>query len=1141
MVSITRKLPACHRQATESPPKQVSATPFMTCADVPVLRSRRPSSLRRCNTDRLDSDRWVDSIREGFGPVRFMAVRAAKNVMAPSAEPKAGLLVLVDVKWSSWRGPMYNPGTAHPWKRHFEMLGTLLRRADGTIDANLRHEAVDRERLDKRLEELGNRDRRLVQPIVDMTEGLDIAWRTGSAAGDELRLMRDGLARCDELLNTLQIEDEQLIASLLNLFTCRVYLRGEQLARLHGSESGYSGGPGIACLDFRFQWHGNNYWLYAYLSLWSGEPASNELSPSPAKPPDTWKPVDLPGLRKAFEKISNAFSRECLYRYFPPVDITVNGQEHLPPRFWVVSALDADRAFRTDEEQALDGFCEVLLDAAKEGEGVADGLLAPLAPMATGPDARPLAAKYTRVLRRFLPGTEVPAYLIVPNPDASPIRREAAVDRVIRGLTDIETGMAAELFDQTTDLETDETLIEVYRSVQRRAAVLWDQLAMFLPDAKGTTQLDRVHRLIQLIHLILLQGIADLDWVLAQTESAAAVVTEERHQVRDRFDKQFTERPVGPTTVLEGVLTSGYLSSTERVAERTSEAGTRVRGAYQSLIDGIGGAYDDRRVRHTDQIGLFAVLVAVGLAGIGLLTETYSLVLADRSLLMSGSILVALVLVFGALSWAMWIKWFRNIGEVATLEFTPRYQRLRAYLSNCRTDRLTRIRERELQDVRRRLAEPGADIDLIWQQYYASWDRLDSDLTLQLAALLDSFELAGPSAGLLDLSDVLAGIERWLQVGMLVSERPRSFSGFPLPRLMLLYRLYPILRSEMEAGGRAPGRLVADSDMFVGLRVHCNAKYQHIGLLTRWGRHAIRLDAHGRPARSAMAFRADIAGRLGIRAGMTSEEWDEALERMRIDEEPTRDEHPDDQHRAPRPGLDAAGLAEVEASFLRRYHVRLRGGLGRSRSVVALVRVKRPARQWVGRAIGRRAHRGVVRARWNPRRHLERWPGLPGHDAARANGQAGREGRQRTSRLPGLVPVRARRARGVRPRRAHRGISGGAQGVRTRPSGPRGVPRRIDGPRGARRRAGQGRADGAPDPDARARQGVRSAAHDLRAGAAADIGRRRRRRHRLLVACRPGVRLNPTAALLTGRDLACALRERHPERVSDRDQEDDHC
>jgi len=42
---------------------------------------------------------------------------------------------------------------------------------------------------------------------------------------------------------------------------------------------------------------------------------------------------------------------------------------------------------------------------------------------------------------------------------------------------------------------------------------------------------------------------------------------------------------------------------------------------------------------------------------------------------------------------------------------------------------------------------------------------------------------------------------------------------------MLLYRLYPIIGSELKARGDIDQKLVADSDLFVGLRLRCTARY----------------------------------------------------------------------------------------------------------------------------------------------------------------------------------------------------------------------------------------------------------------------------------------------------------------------------
>ena len=40
--------------------------------------------------------------------------------------PNGRLLVLVDVKWTSWRGRIHSPGTADPSRQHKEFLQSLL-------------------------------------------------------------------------------------------------------------------------------------------------------------------------------------------------------------------------------------------------------------------------------------------------------------------------------------------------------------------------------------------------------------------------------------------------------------------------------------------------------------------------------------------------------------------------------------------------------------------------------------------------------------------------------------------------------------------------------------------------------------------------------------------------------------------------------------------------------------------------------------------------------------------------------------------------------------------------------------------------------------------------------------------------------
>jgi hypothetical protein len=75
---------------------------------------------------------------------------------------------------------------------------------------------------------------------------------------------------------------------------------------------------------------------------------------------------------------------------------------------------------------------------------------------------------------------------------------------------------------------------------------------------------------------------------------------------------------------------------------------------YQSLIEAIGDAYDDRRVRHTDRIGQLALFVAIGLAGIGLVTEAFGRVLDFWPPLSATITMVGLIGVFVLL--ALWAR-----------------------------------------------------------------------------------------------------------------------------------------------------------------------------------------------------------------------------------------------------------------------------------------------------------------------------------------------------------------------------------------------------------------------------------------------------------------------------------------------------
>jgi hypothetical protein len=796
--------------------------------------------------------------------------------------------VLVDVKWTSWRGKIHNPGTADPWDQHEQFLRSLLcgpyeGGEEASFDAWILHDPAIGE-AERFIEAASGREEATAaEQILNMIRagrrpapetGPGPGWGTGPAAKATLALLKTGLMKCDEQLDKLVIESPELITSLLNLFACRIYLNPNQLHRLAGQPAAP---PDVEAdtthvwVDFRFQFYSGSYWLYAYLSVSSSMPASLAPPTSVARwrsgPRRRRSSLDLVAKRNRFVKdLSEPFSRQ-LYRAFPPVDITVSGWEHRPPRFWIVAGTEAKRAFDVPAGwPELDALTTPLLGAKSTSTGIAGSMLATNKGRA-------------RVLRRFLPSEDAPGILIIPDPELTPRDQEDAVRALVFGISDIETEVAAELFDLTVDLAIDDTLIALYESVGHRASVLWDQLAMFLPDAKGTKDLDRIHRQIQLIHLVLLQGIADLDLVQSQTQYATAKVAEQAHHVCNRFDGEFTEdSPGSGTSLREGLSTSGYLAKAERASARTFATAQRVRAGYQSLLEAIGDAFDDRRVRHTDRIGLLALFVAIGLAGIGLVTEAFGNFLSEEGHGWSFRAMVGLIAVSLLMAFLVRRRWFKNIGEVTTAEFTPTYQQLRRYLSNFRTDRLERIRDRELVAARHKLAVPGVDVESVWRAYYDSWDRTDSELTGELACFLDDLKYEPMGPDLPDLRKLQRGIERWTLIGMLISERPRSFSKFPLPRLMLMYRLYPIVGNELKARGVVDQKLVADSDLFVGLRLHCTARYDEIATVIDWGRRTV---SGGDTRLSATEFVAKMEKMLKIRAGMSRESWRAAVQRMR--------------------------------------------------------------------------------------------------------------------------------------------------------------------------------------------------------------------------------------------------------------------
>ena len=146
---------------------------------------------------------------------------------------------------------------------------------------------------------------------------------------------------------------------------------------------------------------------------------------------------------------------------------------------------------------------------------------------------------------------------------------------------------------------------------------------MYFPMAHGR-DLDEPHALAELLHQILLQGIADLELVHTKAHQLRAMIRTEAEGLVEEFDRHFIELPVpGAEPIRESVRRGGYVARTERLTAETCENAGRARDTYEALLEGVTYAFDERRVRLTDKIGLVALGFGLMVALFGFVTEPW--------------------------------------------------------------------------------------------------------------------------------------------------------------------------------------------------------------------------------------------------------------------------------------------------------------------------------------------------------------------------------------------------------------------------------------------------------------------------------------------------------------------------------------
>jgi hypothetical protein len=536
-------------------------------------------------------------------------------------------------------------------------------------------------------------------------------------------------------------------------------------------------------IDMRFQWAlGGNILWHTSFSVWSDLPWSDHHCPATAGHRDrhTLTPADAHRLisdyythtRQAFRLLIGAPDRSTL---------RVFGRYYQPPGF-LVAVRDPHKG--EADGPAADGSPDILRSVSNAILWTRRYKVLPRARLKGGVD----------VFRRFLPDGDHdrPRYLLIPDTRASAqagaladqaylraIQEEATATGV-RVLTDLEAFAASQLQGIDSRMRTRENHLRIYQAVADQAGTLWDALARLLPDSRGQG-LEIVQRAIELVHQTLLQGVADLDQLVRNIDGALSHIEITADEITDRFDRELYHPAARSRRMtLRESLRGGYIDRLRRHVREASGTATRVTDSYRMLLNTIGLAFDERRVREGDRMQKAGVWLAIGFGILGLsgvAQATAPLGTVHRPWLVwlvRGSVWLLTLIAVGVAGWQFWQ--LHSAGRVASQVFERRYQFVREFLSDVSTDRL---------DDFRRTHRPGD------RRPRADWQQLDLQLSRKFLKAWRSSDDAEtetrPSA--YDAAALRTRVESWTLRTLLLTERPRDFGPYAVPILTCLYRL----------------------------------------------------------------------------------------------------------------------------------------------------------------------------------------------------------------------------------------------------------------------------------------------------------------------------------------------------------------
>jgi hypothetical protein len=204
------------------------------------------------------------------------------------------------------------------------------------------------------------------------------------------------------------------------------------------------------------------------------------------------------------------------------------------------------------------------------------------------------------------------------------------------------------------------------------------------------------------------------------------------------------------------------------------------------LLETIGRAFDERRVREGDRLqrpGLSLALAfgVLGLAGVAAATLPIHEVSGPIVRIMQVFLWTLTFIAGVAISYQ--ILKLRSLGRVITPTFEPRFKKVREFLALVSTDHLDAFRASQPRNLQGRPAT-WRDVDKeLCGKFVDAWDAVWD---------VPKKDQATPELNSYDVESLRSRVETWTLLALMLTERPRDFSRYSLPRLTCLYRICTI-------------------------------------------------------------------------------------------------------------------------------------------------------------------------------------------------------------------------------------------------------------------------------------------------------------------------------------------------------------